>query len=148
MCADLPLRAVAAGQNLLTWARAVQAMAEVRSKLHKTAEDEARIEALQSLLSRERLKVEMFVARRMAADNARLRERVNHARRTTAMAPPRTCCQAPGACVRVWRARGMVRCRAVGDRVVTCGAQRTRRTTWAASCKTRLGQTQVRRGLL
>ena len=66
-------------------------MAEVRSKVHKTPEDTARMEALQSLLSRERLKVEMFVARRMAADNARLRERVNHARRTTAMAPPGAC---------------------------------------------------------
>lgn len=80
-----------AAQDLLKWAQAVLAMAEVRSKPDKTADDTQRMEALGRLIARERLKVEMFVAKRMAEDNARLRRMVNNARRTATMAPPRTC---------------------------------------------------------
>ena len=75
-------------QSLLAWANAVAAMAELRGKPNTSDQDKARMQELREQLNRERLKVEMFVARRMAADNAHLRTMVNHARRTAAMAPP------------------------------------------------------------
>lgn len=83
-------------QQLILWARSVVAIDTIRRATQQadgstralTTSEELELAKLQDVLARERLKVEIFVAKRMAADNARLRRMVNNARRAAAMGPP------------------------------------------------------------